>query len=69
MDILERIRELKEKVKSEFSDVKNLDELEDLRIKYLGKKGEVQKIFNKMSEIEDEKKPVVGKETNILDQL
>lgn len=66
MDILERIRELKEKVKSEFSDVKNLDELEDLRIKYLGKKGEVQKIFNKMSEIEDEKKPVVGKETNIL---
>ena len=66
MDILERIRELEEKVKSEFSDIKNLDELEDLRVKYLGKKGEIQKIFNKMSEIKDEKKPVVGKETNIL---
>ncbi|HKL74451.1 MAG TPA: phenylalanine--tRNA ligase subunit alpha [Halanaerobiales bacterium] len=66
MDILERIRELEEKVKNEFSDVKDLDELEDLRVKYLGKKGEIQKIFNKMSEIKDEKKPVVGKETNIL---
>jgi len=66
MDILERIRELEEKVKNEFLDVKDLDELEDLRVKYLGKKGEIQKIFNKMSEIKDEKKPVVGKETNIL---
>src|SRR6056297_947534 len=66
MDILERIRELEEKVKNEFSDVKDLDELEDLRVKYLGKKGEIQKIFNKMSQIKDEKKPVVGKETNIL---
>ena len=66
MDILERIRELEKEVENDFSDVSDLDELENLRIKYLGKKGEISKIFNKMSEVEDDKKPVVGKETNIL---
>ncbi len=37
-----------------------------MRIKYLGKKGEIPKIFAKMSEVDDEKKPIVGKDTNIL---
>ncbi|MGM0437143.1 MAG: phenylalanine--tRNA ligase subunit alpha [Bacillota bacterium] len=64
--MLERIRELEEEVKKDFSEVSDLDNLENLRIKYLGKKGEIQKIFGKMSKVDDDKKPIVGKETNIL---
>ena len=66
MDILKRIKELETEVKNDFSSVNDLEELEDLRIKYLGKNGEISKIFNKMSEVADDKKPVVGKETNII---
>ncbi len=66
MNILEKIKELEKEVKDDFSSIKNLDELEELRIKYLGKKGEIAQIFSKMSEVKDEDKPKVGKETNIL---
>ena len=66
MDILERIRELDKEAEKDFSNVKDLDHLEELRIKYLGKKGEIPGIFAQMGKVEDEKKPVVGKETNIL---
>ena len=66
MDILERIRELDKEAEKDFSNVKDLDHLEELRIKYLGKKGKIPGIFAQMGKVEDEKKPVVGKETNIL---
>lgn len=66
MDILKRIEELEKEVEKDFSDIENLDQLENLRIKYLGKKGEIPQIFSKMGEVDDEKKPIVGKETNIL---
>ncbi|MGM0410345.1 MAG: phenylalanine--tRNA ligase subunit alpha [Bacillota bacterium] len=64
--MLEKIKELEKEVKKDFSSVIDLDELEELRIKYLGKKGKIAQIFSKMSEVADEDKPKVGKECNIL---
>ena len=66
MDILEKIKEIEKEAKQDFSSVENLEDLEELRIKYLGKKGKIQGIFSQMGKIDDDKKPVVGRETNIL---
>jgi len=68
MDVKETVNEILDEFKKEYSQANNLDSLEDLRIKYLGKKGEVQKLFNKMGSIPAEKRPVLGKEANILKQ-
>ena len=66
MDILEKIKEIEKEAKQDFSSVENLEDLEELRIKYLGKKGKIQGVFSQMGKIDDDKKPVVGRETNIL---
>ncbi len=68
MDVKETVSEILDEFKKEYSQANDLDALEDLRIKYLGKKGEVQKLFNKMGSIPAEKRPVLGKEANILKQ-
>lgn len=68
MDIIQKIKNIREKIEEEFDNVNNLEELEEIRIKYLGKKGKISKIFSAMSEVEDEKKPIVGRETNQLKQ-
>ncbi len=68
MDIKETINGILEEFQEEYSDANDLDALEELRIKYLGKKGEVQNLFNKMGSIPAEKRPVLGKEANILKQ-
>ncbi|MGM0413935.1 MAG: phenylalanine--tRNA ligase subunit alpha [Bacillota bacterium] len=68
MDVKETINGILEEFKEEYSQANDLDTLEELRIKYLGKKGEVQKLFNKMGSIPAEKRPVLGKEANILKQ-
>ena len=68
MDIKETINGILEEFQGEYSDANDLDALEELRIKYLGKKGKVQNLFNKMGSIPAEKRPVLGKEANILKQ-
>ncbi|MFW5980109.1 MAG: phenylalanine--tRNA ligase subunit alpha [Halanaerobiales bacterium] len=66
--MIQKIKNIREKIEEEFDNVNNLEELEEIRIKYLGKKGKISKIFSAMSEVEDEKKPIVGRETNQLKQ-
>ena len=66
MDLLEEIKKIEQEVEKKFENVKDLDQLEELRVKYLGKNGKVKQIFSKMGQVDDDKKPIVGKETNIL---
>lgn len=44
----------------------DLDALEDLRIKYLGRKGKVQNLFSHISEASTEDRPKIGKVLNDL---
>jgi len=66
VDLLEEIKKIENEVEEKFKSVKDLDQLENLRVKYLGKKGKITQIFSKMGQVSDDKKPIVGKETNIL---
>ncbi|RCW50487.1 MULTISPECIES: phenylalanine--tRNA ligase subunit alpha [unclassified Halanaerobium] len=68
MDLLKDLKEIEKKAEEELKEIKNLDMLEEMRIKYLGKKGAVQSIFNQMGKIDAEQRPAVGKNANKLKQ-
>ncbi len=66
MNLKEKLEKLEEEVEEKIPVVSNLEELEKLRVKYLGKKGEIAAIFNSIGQVEPEERPVIGKETNKL---
>lgn len=47
------------------SESESLEELETIRVKYLGKKGEVTNILKNMGSLPNEMKPIIGKKGNI----
>jgi len=66
MDVDKTIAEIEENFAEDFSRIESLDELEETRVAYLGKEGEVQQLFNMMGSIDEEKRPVLGKAANRL---
>jgi len=62
------MKEILEKIKlqsvSELENVQSKKELEDLRIKYLGKKGELTQVLRGMGGLSPEERPVIGQLAN-----
>lgn len=58
------LEQLFEKAKEEILLAKNLRELEDIRVKFLGKKGEVTSILKDMKNLSAEERPLIGKIAN-----
>ena len=63
--MLNRLKELQIEAINEVSNTTDLKELNDLRVKYLGKKGELTTILRGMGSLSPEERPVVGKLVNI----
>lgn len=64
--MLEKLSRLKEEVLETLNNVGNLEELNDLKVKILGKKGEFTTIMKGMADIAAEKRAEFGKVTNEL---
>lgn len=64
--MLEKLSRLREDVLEKLNNVGNLDALNDLKVKVLGKKGEFTAIMKGMAEIAAEKRAEFGKVTNEL---
>lgn len=64
--MLEKLSRLREDVLEKLNNVGNLDELNDLKVKVLGKKGGFTAIMKGMAEIAAEKRAEFGKVTNEL---
>ncbi len=62
----ENIQQLKIQFQEEMKAVESKEELEGIRISYLGKKGRVTDILNKMKELSPEERRETGKEINLL---
>lgn len=62
----EQIRELEQKSIKEIENAQNLKELNDLRVKYLGKKGELTAILRGMGELSPEERPKIGSLVNVI---
>ncbi len=59
-------KELQKKVHQESKSIKTEKALEDFRIKYLGRKGLIAKIYASLATASKEEKPNIGKNANIL---
>ena len=62
--MLEKLEKLKEEVLTNIDNIANLDDLNELKVKILGKKGEFTAIMKGMSDIAAEKIAEFGKKTN-----
>ncbi len=58
------LEEIKKVSLQAINDVKNSEELEQLRIKYLGKKGELTAVLKQMGSLSAEERPVIGQLAN-----
>ena len=64
--ILEQLTELNTTALDAIASSANLDELEQLRVKYLGKKGELSQILRGMGKLSPEERPAVGSQANVV---
>ena len=60
----EKLIELKNNALEEIKNSTKIEEIEDLRVKYLGKKGEVTSILKEMGKLSAEERPLIGKIAN-----
>ncbi|MBP7214350.1 MAG: phenylalanine--tRNA ligase subunit alpha [Candidatus Kapabacteria bacterium] len=64
--MFEEITSLFNEIKDRSSDFSNLNEVEEFRSLYLSKKGKIQSLFDKLSQLPKEQKPQYGKQLNEL---
>ena len=60
----EKLLNLQEVALSDIKDASNIEEVESLRVKYLGKKGEITAILKEMGKLSAEERPTIGKVAN-----
>lgn len=60
----EKLLNLQEAALNEIKDIQSIEQLEGLRVKYLGKKGEITSILKEMGKLSAEERPVIGKVAN-----
>ncbi len=64
----ERIQQLKESYKSELDQAKRAQDYEDLKVKYLGRKGPIQALMQCLRDVSADERPEMGKIINELKQ-
>ena len=62
----EKLLNLQEAALNEIKDSSSIEAVESLRVKYLGKKGEITAILKEMGKLSAEERPVVGKVANVV---
>ncbi len=60
----EKIEQIKNMATEEINSVEELKDLNDVRVKYLGKKGELTLILREMGKLSKEERPVIGSIVN-----
>ncbi|MBO5449340.1 MAG: phenylalanine--tRNA ligase subunit alpha [Ruminococcus sp.] len=60
----EQLKSIEERAKDELSKIGDVKLLEDFRVRFLGKKGEITSILKQMGKLSPEERPVVGQLAN-----
>ena len=66
--MLEKLKEISDNVSEKLNRVKSLAELGELKIRYLGKNGEITSLLKSLKDFSPEERPSVGKHINELRQ-
>ncbi len=64
--IQEQLKELNTEAIASIASSDRLDDLEQLRVKYLGKKGQLSQILRGMGKLSPEERPAVGSQANVV---
>ncbi|MCQ9206925.1 MAG: phenylalanine--tRNA ligase subunit alpha [Omnitrophica bacterium] len=64
--MLEKINEIAQLFTNDIGNARGMQTLEEIRVKYLGRKGLVAELMSKLPSLEKEKKPAAGRELNTL---
>jgi phenylalanyl-tRNA synthetase alpha chain len=68
--MLDRLKEIGKNAQAEIAGANTLDELKQIQVQYLGKKGEITSVLRGMGQLPPEERPVVGGVANeIRDEL
>ena len=59
-------KEIEDKILSEISKIKSLKQLQEIKIKELGKKGRISILMRSLSDVSGEEKKILGKSYNEL---
>ncbi len=62
----EQIEQISKNAKEEIANVKDVKELSDLKVKYLGKKGELTAVLRGMGALTPEERPIIGSLVNVV---
>ena len=62
----EKLKKLKKSCLDELAQIKNAADLQDLEVKYLGRKGELTLLLRGVKDLPADQKPIVGKLGNII---
>lgn len=64
--MINRLEEIAVQAALAVDEAKNLIDLEQVRVKYLGKKGEITSVLKEMGKLPSEERPLVGQKANDL---
>ena len=64
--VLNSLEQLRQQFTESFSKITTTKELEDLKVKYLGKKGPVQQLMQSLRDASPDERPLLGKQINEL---
>lgn len=66
----EEIKKIEENSKKEIQNCESLKQLNELKVKYLGKKGELTVVLREMGKLSPEERPIIGSLVNqVRDEL
>lgn len=68
MDVNEKIKAIEEQIESSVNDVKTSKSLQELKLRFLGKTGEISALMKNMRDVPPEQRPSLGKILNALRQ-
>lgn len=60
----DKLEQIRQKAKQELENANKIETLEELRVKYAGKKGELTSILKQMGKLSPEERPVIGQLAN-----
>jgi len=64
--MLSKIQEINNSLQECVKHIKNVNDVEEFRLKFLVKKGLIQQLFDELKDVPKEQKPLLGKDLNIL---
>ena len=60
----DKLKQIQQKALSAFQDAREIKDVDDLKVKFLGKKGELTAILKEMGKLSAEERPVIGQMAN-----